>query len=100
MSWNWDCNGDEDKKEYPSLGTVTISTDEYKDLIQRIADLKVKGQREHDDWYSEKRRADALDEDLREAEAFIAEINEWFDADSEGHFRTAFRLWKVAKEEK
>ena len=58
MSWSW--NADEEEKEYEVKGTVTISTEEYRDLIERVSELKIKGQREHDDWYNEYKRAEEL----------------------------------------
>lgn len=51
MSWNW--TEELEKKEYETKGTVTISTEEYRDLIAMNYELQHRGQKEHDDWYKE-----------------------------------------------
>ena len=96
MSWNWE-RLDEEKK-YPAEGMVTISTEEYRDLISKISRLRELGQKEHDDWNTERRKAESLEERVRNLERKLAEINEWFD-DCEGK-RTEFKLWKVERLEK
>lgn len=52
MSWS-DWNEDEERKEYEVKGAVTISTEEYRDLIAEVYKLKAKGKKEHEDWYDE-----------------------------------------------
>ena len=59
MSWNW--NENEEVKTYEQSGTVTISTEEYRDLIRRTFELKVAGQKEHDDWYAEYKKNQELE---------------------------------------
>ena len=65
MSWNWDDvrNDDDLKSEYNVQGTVTISTQEYKDLLNRVTELKIAGQKEHDDWYSVMKERDKYREE-------------------------------------
>lgn len=75
MSWNW--KEDEEKKEYETKGNVTISTEEYRDLIERVQELKAAGQREHDDWYKEYRRADDLDKKVAKLQAKVDEFSEF-----------------------
>lgn len=95
MSWNW--NSDIEKREYETKGTVTIGTDEYRDLIQDVCDLRSAGQKEHDDWYREYNRANDLERKLRECEKKLAEINGFFDSDDS--VRTKYKLWKIEQEE-
>lgn len=59
MSWNW--KEEIEKKEYETKGTVTISTEEYRDLIAMNYELQQRGQKEHDDWYKEYKRASELE---------------------------------------
>ena len=96
MSWNW--NVEKEEKNYEVHGTVTISTEEYRDLIQGMCELREKGQREHDDWYKEYSRANDLEKRLKACEEKLTEINEWFDSDDS--LRPKFRLWKMEKSEK
>ena len=99
MSWNW--KEEREKKEYETKGTVTIGTDEYRDLIEEVEKLRAAGQREHDDWYKEYCRADNLEKKLKAAEEKIAEFNNWMDADDrpEQNLRSVFNQWKLKKME-
>lgn len=105
MSWNW--KEEEEKKEYEAKGTVTISTEEYRDLIERVQELKAAGQREHDDWYKEycragdlEKKVKALEEKIAEVDKKMALVNEWFSlypANAEAF--KEFKLRKIAQEE-
>lgn len=66
MSWNWDDvrKENEERIDYNVQGTVTISTQEYRDLLDRITELKIAGQKEHDDWYSVYKERDSCKEEL------------------------------------
>ena len=76
MSWNWN-EEEKEVKEYDMKGTVTISTDEYRDLIREVYDLKAKGQREHDDWYKEYNRARDLDEQVKALKRRVERFEEF-----------------------
>lgn len=64
MSWRW--SEEFEKKEYEVKGTVTIGTEEYRDLIEEVTRLRIAGQREHDDWLAERIRADKLESKIKE----------------------------------
>ena len=96
MSWSW--KEEVEEKSYEIHGTVTISTEEYRDLIQGMCDLRSKGQKEHDDWYKEYNRANDLEKKLKKCEEKLLEINEWLDNDDSS--RQIFRAWKLGKLEK
>ena len=97
MSWNWKDREEYENKEYEVHGTVTISTEEYRDLITQAEKLYAAGQKEHDDWYEERRRAEKAEDSLKKAEASLAELTEWLDSDES--LRPKFKLWKVEKME-
>lgn len=78
MSWNWCAREEQEKREYPVTGTVTISTEEYRDLIEEKELLWQKGQAEHDSWWDEYRKrecaetkAKKLQEKVNDFEAFL-----------------------------
>lgn len=66
MSWSW--KETRDKKSYEINGSVTISTEEYRDLIEEVAQLQAAGQKEHDDWYKEYNRANGLETKVKQLE--------------------------------
>lgn len=43
---------DEEKKTYSVIGTVTIGTDEYRDLLTEKFEAQKEKEQEHDRWYS------------------------------------------------
>lgn len=44
---------EENKKEYSVIGTVTIGTDEYRDLLQEKFDAQKRESEWHTKWYDE-----------------------------------------------
>lgn len=68
----------EEKKEYSVIGTVTIGTDEYRDLLTEKFEAQKEKEQEHDRWYScycEKRdlqtEYDKLKEELDKYKKFV-----------------------------
>lgn len=86
MSFNW-C-GEVEEKEYES-SEVTISTEEYRDLISDVARYHFAGQKEHDDWYREYRKREEL-------ESKLAKINKFFEECPE--IRIALEEWNTKTE--
>lgn len=69
---------EENKKEYQIIGTVTIGTDEYRDLIEAVKDAQREKDEQRNKWYEQYRKANELEkenEELKERlnkyEAFI-----------------------------
>ncbi len=99
MSWSWkDVDEEQEKKVYDFQGTVTITTDEYRDLLNEVNRLKFAGQKEHDDWYKEYNLRTALEKEIKALSKRINEIDAWFDEDDVA--RTKFKLWKVEQIDK
>jgi len=94
MSWDW--KSEREQKEYEKKGEVTISTDEYRDLIWEVADLREKGQKEHDDWYKEYRKCQDLEKQLTACSERLTEIETWM---AESDLYKSFKAWKVDKME-
>lgn len=85
----------EEKKTYSVVGTVTIGTDEYRDLITESAELKVKlrdvEQRNADlYWENEKNKSKVreLEKSLETYKGYVAD----------GH-QDSFKLWKLEQME-
>lgn len=93
MSWSWDNDSKEEKKEYDYKGTVTISTEEYKDLVSKVYELKIAGQKEHDDWYKEYSRANELEKKNKDLSSKLDVFNTWLEGSEE--IRAKFKLWKL-----
>ena len=96
MSWSW--NEEIEKKDYETKGTVTISTDEYRDMIRQMYDLHRAGQKEHDDWYQMMKERDSYKDKYETDHKRLVEFDAWLEDDGES--KTKFKLWKVEKEGK
>ena len=86
---------DETKKEYSVVGTVTIGTDEYRDLLtEKFEAEKVRSELEreckhwHDKWYQECRTKDKLEseykkviEELDKLRKFLSKNKAFIDED-------------------
>jgi hypothetical protein len=60
---------DENKKEYTVVGTVTIGTDEYRDLLTEKFEAERAKEEEHDRWwkcYTEKNELEKTNKKLME----------------------------------
>ena len=71
----------EEKKTYSVVGTVTIGTDEYRDLIIEKCKAEREADRQRTEWYNEYTRAEKLvakntklSEKLDSLEKFIKEL--------------------------
>ena len=80
----------EEKKTYSVVGTVTIGTDEYRDLIIEKCKAEREADRQRTEWYNEYTRAEKLvakntklSEKLDSLEKYIKENNE----------EDSFELW-------
>lgn len=69
---------DENKKEYSVIGTVTIGTDEYRDLLEDKFRAEKEKSEWHDKWYKEycgkgdlEKENKKLKEDLDKLKEFI-----------------------------
>lgn len=78
MSWNW--KEEEERGEYETKGTVTISTEEYRDLISRIYELKSAGQKEHDDWYNEYKKNSELEKKIDALQKSVNHYNNFINS--------------------
>ena len=56
----------DEKKTYPVVGTVTISTEEYRDLITGLAEAKMDAEKKNSRWCDEYNRARKLECELKE----------------------------------
>lgn len=85
----------EEKKTYSVVGTVTIGTDEYMDLITEVGELKgdlkeVEKRRSELYWENEKnkRKAEELEKSLETYKAYVADGKQ-----------DSFKLWKLEQME-
>lgn len=94
MSWSWK-EENELVKQYEQAGTVTISTEEYKDLIAQLFKLQFAGQREHDDWYSEMNKRIALEKEVESLKKQVDSVNAWLKEDELA--TSNYKAWKLRK---
>lgn len=64
----------EEKKLYPVNGTVTISTEEYRDLIESSIKTQHSLDKMRSDWCSEYGRANKLQKELEESKADLEKL--------------------------
>lgn len=95
---------EENKKEYSVIGTVTIGTDEYRDLLTEKFEAEKEKAEEHDRWwkcYTEKNKAledvkklteerDKLREELDKLKKFIKKNSATISEDSITVFASLF----------
>lgn len=81
----------EEKKEYSIVGQVTIGTDEYRDLIESLAEVRANVQREHEISWNRYLEIDNLNRKIKELEMYKEYVTD--------KCMDAYRMWKIEKEE-
>lgn len=86
----------DEKKTYSVVGTVTIGTDEYRDLIENLKDAQKEAEKNNSvrwELYSKAQNLEAelkaVLEKLRELEAFMR---------SDEAVSTKFKLWRIEQQ--
>lgn len=81
----------EDKKEYSMVGKVEIGTDEYRDLIESLAEVRAdynEASRKNTERYLEIEKLKKQVEELKMYKEFVTE-----------KCLDSYKLWKIEKEE-
>ncbi len=86
-----------EKKEYSTVGTVTIGTDEYRDLIADGIENRNSADEYRRKFWDEQSKASELEKKL-DVVARKLEIYESFFNEVEG-VSDKFKLWRISKEE-
>ena len=86
----------EEKKTYSVVGTVTIGTDEYRDLIENLKDAQKEAEEQRSKWWEQYSKIQKLEtemkagiEKLNELEAFVK---------SDEAVSTKFKLWRIEQQ--
>ncbi len=87
----------DEKKTYDFKGTVTISTEEYRDLIEKCAELKADYSKRNSDYYEEYRKRQDLEKQLKEMQEELINLRRYVNAKEET--RLAFKLFLVEEKE-
>ncbi len=80
----------EEKKVYSVIGTVTIGTDEYRDLITEKCDAEREVDRQRSEWYKEYARAQKLEEKNKKLTEKLDSIEKYLKENGE---EDRFELW-------
>lgn len=83
----------EEKKLYPVNGTVTISTEEYRDLIESSIKSEHSLDKMRSDWCSEYGRANRLQKELEESQEHRAKLEAF--VNSKKDLQLAFKLFRA-----
>lgn len=87
----------EEKKTYDFKGTVTISTEEYRDLIQDCVTFKREFEDYRSKWWEEQRKVNDLEKKQKELTAELDRLRAFID--SKKDILLAFKLYSAGIEE-
>lgn len=80
----------EEKKTYSVVGTVTIGTDEYRDLIEGLCEAKKETDKVRDMWLGEYNKARKLEPELKELSAKYGRLHEFVHTED---IAPRYKLW-------
>ena len=73
---------EENKKVYAVVGTVTIGTDEYRDLIEAVKDAQREKDEQSNKWYEQYRKANELEKENEELKVKIEKYEAFIKQDT------------------
>ena len=85
-----------DEKKYSIVGKVEIGTDEYRDLIETVAELKAEKDQQFSRYWDERKRANDLENDLKAAKEKLADLQGFFDSSEE--IKAKYRLYLAERQ--
>jgi hypothetical protein len=88
---------DEEKKTYDFTGTVTISTEEYRDLIERAIRSELEAEKSRSDWFKEYNRADLAEKKFADTSKGFKELAEFIKSDEDTY--AMYMAWKAERGE-
>ncbi len=84
------------KREYEFKGTVTIGTDEYRDLIEDCISNEKSAHEYRSKFWAEENVSKRANERADAAESKLAELTTFL---TEQNLTDKFKLWKISREE-
>ena len=82
----------EEKKTYSIIGTVTIGTDEYRDLLIEKCEAKADADKQRNDWYKEYVRANKAEEENKKLREEVDKLKQYIKDNNE---EDSYELWIV-----
>lgn len=90
----------EEKKTYSVIGKVEIGTDEYRDLIEGLAEAKAKYEAKDHEMWKEYRRANEAEKKAKDSADKLESLTAFINSDEEIRNKyIAFRKEQMAEEE-
>lgn len=86
----------EDKKVYTIIGKVEIGTDEYRDLIEQVAESKRDADRWNEKYYTEHWELDKVKKELTSALTKLSGLNEFVNSSEE--MKTKYKLFLAERQ--
>lgn len=86
----------DERKEYSVVGTVTIGTDEYRDLIEALKDAQKDAEKERRDWLEQYNKANKLEKENKELLAKLEKYEAFIKQDA---VKDKYALFLVTFEE-
>lgn len=88
-------SNDESKKTYPD-GQVTISTSEYRDLIEAVQEARADVEKKNSSWYEQYNKANKLETDIKRISAVADSYADFINSSEE--IKTKYKLYLAEKQ--
>lgn len=86
----------EEEKTYTIIGKVEIGTDEYRDLIEQVAEARESASRWHDKYYAEHWELERVKKELTSALTKLSNLNDFINSSEE--MKTKYKLFLAEKQ--
>ena len=86
----------DEKKTYSVVGSVTIGTDEYRDLIENLKDAQADVEKRRSEWWEQYNKANEREKELKEVLEKLKELEAFVKSDEA--VSTKFKLWRIEQQ--
>lgn len=86
----------EEKKVYTIIGKVEIGTDEYRDLIEQVAESRESASKWNDKYYAEHWELERVKKELTSTLTKLSNLNDFINSSEE--MKTKYKLFLAEKQ--
>ena len=86
----------DEKKTYSVVGTVTIGTDEYRDLIENLKDAQKEAEEQRSKWWEQYNKLQNTEKELKAVLERLKELEAFVRPDEA--VSTKFKLWRIEQQ--
>lgn len=87
---------DDEKRNYSVIGTVSIGTDEYRDLIEAVKNAEAKLEKKESEYWEQYRKTNKAEVELKDIKEKYSKYSDFISGSEE--IKAKYKLWLIEKQ--